>query len=113
MSNLLRETIHAIETRGKRVADVQWVGGAQYWMTWDEFAALADQDYDEGFGGAEVPSTRQGTAATPVVTRRHVAPSLPIPRTLHPPRGCSSSHRRTSRPLRLQGLAPPISPHPL
>lgn len=53
--NLLRETIDVLAENGKTPADVQWCGSPQFGsFTWDEFAALADVEYDSGFGGAEV-----------------------------------------------------------
>lgn len=52
--NLLRETVEVLTAYGRTSADVQWVGGNEFWFTWDEFAELADREYDEGFGGQEV-----------------------------------------------------------
>lgn len=52
--NLLKETLEVLAQHEKSPADVQWVGGDAYWFTWDEFAELADREYDDGFGGQEV-----------------------------------------------------------
>jgi hypothetical protein len=55
--NLLAETVAFIEKMEHTVSDVRWVGNDRYWLTWDEFAAIADVEYDSGFGGAEVPQS--------------------------------------------------------
>lgn len=54
--NLLEETIEAIERSGHKVEDVEFIGSidAEYRCTWDEFTKLADREYDNGFGCAEV-----------------------------------------------------------
>lgn len=39
----------------KTIKDVLWVGAPDYgYMTWDEFAALADINYDDGYGAQEI-----------------------------------------------------------
>jgi hypothetical protein len=50
--NLLTETIEALKPREPK--DVLWVGTRDVWFTWDEFAAIADVEYDAGFGAPEV-----------------------------------------------------------
>ena len=54
--NLLQETIEAIERSGHKIEDVEFIGSgdAEYRCTWAEFKTLADYEYDNGFGGAEV-----------------------------------------------------------
>lgn len=52
--NLLRETIDALEENSHTSADVRWVGDTKYWITWEQFASLADFDYDDGFGGVQI-----------------------------------------------------------
>jgi hypothetical protein len=62
--NLLEETKECLATHGKTTADVVAVSShetyygekrdAEFCGTWDEFAALADFEYDCGYGGAEV-----------------------------------------------------------
>ena len=53
--NLLKETIKKLEDNGKFQADVLWCGSDTFgWFMWGEFIAIADVEYDPGFGGAEV-----------------------------------------------------------
>lgn len=75
--NLLTETLKVLEENGKSPKDVLWVGfpdsldsyesakflpdDAKYGTkinpeigTWDDFKKLADRQYDDGYGGAEV-----------------------------------------------------------
>lgn len=56
MINLLAETIADINDAGKSTGDVLWVGtnDGKLRSTWNEFAAIADYDYDNGFGCQEV-----------------------------------------------------------
>jgi len=54
MMNLLRETIDIIEENGKTYKDVRWVGSNDFCFTWDEFAAVASVEYDEGYGAPNV-----------------------------------------------------------
>lgn len=55
--NLLTETIEAINEMGKTSYDVAWVGSLEFgWFLWDDFAAVADIEYDAGYGGQEVAS---------------------------------------------------------
>jgi hypothetical protein len=66
VENLLAETLETLTRNGKSPADVRWVGSTtdQYSKipthaagSWDEFAALADFKYDDGYGGNEIVST--------------------------------------------------------
>jgi len=54
--NLLLETIDNLILFGKTPCDVRWVGSCSgiYAMSWDEFAKIANIEYDEGFGGQEI-----------------------------------------------------------
>ena len=62
MRNLLKETENFIAKHGKTPEDVRWIGclqpcydhGNPYNCTWDEFASIANFEYDDGFGGAEI-----------------------------------------------------------
>ena len=54
MPNLLTETMEILADHGKTPSDVRWVGGGEHCSTWDDFAAIASFDYDNGFGGAEI-----------------------------------------------------------
>lgn len=54
--NLLQETITVIESNGKSVDEVLWIGGDDCWFTWDHFTTISDQEYDSGFGGQKVAS---------------------------------------------------------
>ena len=56
MTNLLQETIQDIEKSGHKVSDIKFIGSISsgYSCTWDEFLALADIEYDAGFGGQEI-----------------------------------------------------------
>ena len=56
MINLLEETKENLRARSKTPNDVLWVGtkdGTEA-ITWEEFAKLADFDYDDGYGGIEI-----------------------------------------------------------
>ena len=45
--NLLKETINVLKEKGKTPQDVEWVGVSDTgYMSWDEFAKLADEEYD-------------------------------------------------------------------
>lgn len=57
MTNLLRETTLALAENDKTPRDVKWVGLLGGYMTWEEFASVADWEYDSGFGLAEVDKT--------------------------------------------------------
>jgi hypothetical protein len=55
--NLLQETIRDLEDHGKTTNDVLWVGSIDAgWLSWDEFAVIADFEYDAGYGGQEIAS---------------------------------------------------------
>lgn len=54
--NLLQETIELLETNGKSIEDIKWVGSYEYEITLDDFLRLADFEYYTGYkgGGNEV-----------------------------------------------------------
>jgi len=54
--NLLDETKQAIMNSGHEPADIIFIGSqvSGYRCTWKEFCGLADQEYDDGFGAAQV-----------------------------------------------------------
>ena len=56
--NLLKETLDALKENGKTPADVRWVGRASISAkcTWEDFAKQANFEYDNGYGGAEIPA---------------------------------------------------------
>lgn len=59
MTNLLKETLEILTLNDKSPADVLWVGVRKTDKpgevgTWDQFARLADIDYDSGYGGNEI-----------------------------------------------------------
>lgn len=56
MINLLKETLDSLKENEKSPEDVRWVGGSGYATDWSGFAALADFEYDNGFGAAYIAS---------------------------------------------------------
>lgn len=56
MDNLLQETIDSLTFHEKNVSDVLWVGSfdGEYSMAWEEFAIIANVDYDDGFGSQKI-----------------------------------------------------------
>lgn len=54
MTNLLNETIEVLEKYGKTLEDVVWIGSKDGYITLETFKKLADIEYDNGFGAAEV-----------------------------------------------------------
>ena len=54
MINLLQETIEAIAESGHTTRDVSFVMTRRQLGTWDEFTSLANFEYDNGYGIAEV-----------------------------------------------------------
>lgn len=58
MTNLLQETIQAIEKSGHTIDDIIFIGSltSGHSCTWDEFKTLADIEYDAGYGAQEVAS---------------------------------------------------------
>jgi hypothetical protein len=56
MSNLLAETISAIVKANQRIATVVSVRSVdgRYATTWEEYATIADHEYDSGYGSPQV-----------------------------------------------------------
>lgn len=56
MTNLLEETKEIMALNGQSPEDIIFIGSScsNYSCTWEEFILLADQEYDSGFGNAEV-----------------------------------------------------------
>ncbi len=56
--NLLEETLKHIEMSGHTPDDIVFIGSRDsgYHCTWEEFAHLADTEYDDGFGAQKVAS---------------------------------------------------------
>lgn len=54
MRNLLQETLKKLDEHGLTPDQVQWVGRTDGWFTWEEFAALADQEYESDWGVREI-----------------------------------------------------------
>ena len=56
MTNLLEETKEAISASGHTPADIVFIGSEKsgHQCTWEQFCALADVEYDSGYGGTEV-----------------------------------------------------------
>lgn len=62
--NLLKETIQVLTNHNKTPADIDFITATieeffndtktSYTSTWEEFAALADEEYDSGCGGVNV-----------------------------------------------------------
>lgn len=56
MANLKDETLKELQDHGKTWADVRWVGhsGGAVKFNLDYFLEVANKEYDDGYGGAEV-----------------------------------------------------------
>ena len=52
--NLLDETVEILKKNNLEPKDVLWVGNSEVKTDWENFAKIADIDYDSGFGGQEV-----------------------------------------------------------
>lgn len=54
--NLLTETLEDIKRSGHEVCDIIFIGSVEsgHSCTWDEFAVMADREYDDGYGAQEV-----------------------------------------------------------
>jgi hypothetical protein len=57
MINLLEETLRVLKRNGKTPQDVLWVGDQFKKTTWDDFASIANFNYDNGFGFNEIESS--------------------------------------------------------
>lgn len=52
--NLLNETLEILKENNLEPKDVLWVGNSEVKTDWDNFAKIADVNYDSGFGAQEV-----------------------------------------------------------
>jgi len=52
--NLLEETVDAIESAKKTIADIVYIGTEGACCSWTAFALMADREYDSGFGSQNV-----------------------------------------------------------
>jgi hypothetical protein len=55
MMNLLTETIDKLKECDRSPSSVEWIGNGKFYFTWEEFTEIANKDYDDGYGGNEVP----------------------------------------------------------
>lgn len=55
MINLLEETLGVMYLHGKSKEDIAWIGCEEFSIPTELFYKLADVEYDNGFGWAEVP----------------------------------------------------------
>lgn len=55
--NLKQETLDILKTHNKTPEDIQFVSIGDNWCTFEEFLAVADFEYDEGYGGVEIDDT--------------------------------------------------------
>jgi hypothetical protein len=56
MTNLLKETKEAIASSGHTPTDIVFIGSeaSGHCCTWEQFRHLADREYSDGYGAAEV-----------------------------------------------------------
>lgn len=54
--NLKEETIQAILSNGKGIADIEWIGSEDIKIPIDNFWEISDFVYDDGFGAQRVPA---------------------------------------------------------
>lgn len=54
MSNLLQETTGTLRSYNKTWDDVLWIGGSEFTIGIEDFKRLANREYDDGYGSAEV-----------------------------------------------------------
>jgi len=52
--NLLKETLECLEKNGKTIADIEWIGCADFKVDTNDFLILADTNYDNDYGAQEV-----------------------------------------------------------
>lgn len=52
--NLLKETLEALKSAGKTEKDVLWVGIPGYYITWENFCAVANKEYNNDYGTEKV-----------------------------------------------------------
>ncbi len=53
--NLLKETLGILIGNGRKPSDVLWCGSSDFgYFSWEDFAEIADIEYSEGYGSAEI-----------------------------------------------------------
>lgn len=55
MQNLLEETKIILAENGKTINDIVWIGCKDFEIPIASFLVLSDEEYDNGYGGNEVP----------------------------------------------------------
>jgi hypothetical protein len=50
----IKETIQKLAANGKTIADVKFVNTQKASCSWDEFARVADREYEGGYGETEI-----------------------------------------------------------
>jgi hypothetical protein len=55
MSNLLKETIEYLKRNNKTPSDVLWCGNTEFYFSWEVFTEMANKEYNDGYGGNNVP----------------------------------------------------------
>lgn len=53
--NFLKETIEELERNGKSKSDIKWIGTKEKKICLENFFNDIDFDYDDGYGGNEIP----------------------------------------------------------
>lgn len=53
--NFLKETEEVIKQAGKKISDIVYIGNREIGCKWPTFRKLADFEYDDGYGSAEIP----------------------------------------------------------
>ena len=54
IQNLLQETIHELKLNEKTPEDVEWVGNDVFKCTWENFAKVANMEYDDERGNCQI-----------------------------------------------------------
>ena len=54
MMNLLEETMYKLKQYNKTSSDVLWIGTNKKYTTWEQFAQIANLQYNDGYGGPEI-----------------------------------------------------------
>ena len=55
MPNFKEETLRILENRNKSIEDIRWIGCECFKIEPKEFWKLANRNYDNGYGGWEIP----------------------------------------------------------
>lgn len=100
MTNFLEETLDNIERSGHTIYDVHWVGSfdGEYAISWEEFAEIADVEYNSGYGSAEVAGDLIVAFGDKTWLERHEYDGSECWRFYSPPTG--STPAKDVKPLR-------------